>query len=112
MLIGAFPWLHLYSDKPGPINGLIDNLYPSAISASSAAASLPWHSAASGVGYLHHHQGLPSASRAIFSAPDSSLGLAYVPSPPASPVQAFTSLQGKLQAGDSSEGSEDIDRGE
>ncbi|PVD20556.1 hypothetical protein C0Q70_18712 [Pomacea canaliculata] len=98
------------SDKPGPINGLIDNMYPSAISASSAAASLPWHSAASGVGYLHHHQGLPSASRAIFSAPDSSLGLAYVPSPPASPVQAFTSLQGKLQAGDSSEGSEDIDR--
>ncbi|KAK7504643.1 hypothetical protein BaRGS_00004129, partial [Batillaria attramentaria] len=100
------------SEKPVLINGLIENPgYPSSSASPASPSTLAWMPLSPGgtaltYPYLYR-PGMPASPRSIFSAADSSPSDVASPPPSPGPPQ---SLPCKLQAGDTSDGSEDTDR--
>ena len=106
----------LCSERPVLINGLIDNTaYPSlSLNSPSSPSSMPWLPA---VSYAPYRSNLLTSPRSGLSLGDSSSGalsdVASGGSPPISPgpLKMPGGIVGKGVPGDSSEGSEDMDRG-
>lgn len=100
------------SEKPCLMNGLIDSPgYPSSSTSPVSPSQPAWPPLSPGsIAYtVHYRQGMSASPRSVFSAADSSPVPSDVASSPPSPGPP-QSIPGKLQAGDSSDGSEDMDR--
>lgn len=93
------------------MNGLIDH---SAIcSTAPSSPSVIWQTLGPNMYNMSYNSGLPNSPRSVYSAADSSPAPSDVASPPPSPslAQMKAGFQSNMQTGDSSEGSEDLERG-